>query len=162
MSRNMHAFVKEHIVRGEWKHKERPIVVNNWEATYFQFTEKKILAIAKEGARLGAELFVLDDGWFGKRNSDQSSLGDWWVNKKKLPSGIDGLARKINEMGLKFGLWVEPEMVNPDSDLYRAHPDWAMTTNDYEPTEGRNQLVLDLTNPDVQQYLIDTITRMIH
>lgn len=93
MSRNMHAFVKEHIVRGEWKHKERPIVVNNWEATYFQFTEKKILAIAKEGARLGAELFVLDDGWFGKRNSDQSSLGDWWVNKK-LPSGIDGLARK--------------------------------------------------------------------
>lgn len=132
MSRNMHAFVKEHIVRGEWKHKERPIVVNNWEATYFQFTEKKILAIAKEGARLGAELFVLDDGWFGKRNSDQSSLGDWWVNKKKLPSGIDGLARKINEMGLKFGLWVEPEMVNPDSDLYRAHPDWAMTTNDYE------------------------------
>lgn len=161
MSRNMHAFVKEHIVRGEWKNKERPIVVNNWEATYFTFTEKKILAIAKEGARLGAELFVLDDGWFGKRNSDHSSLGDWWVNKKKLPSGIGGLAKKINDMGLKFGLWVEPEMVNPDSDLYRAHPDWAMTTDEYEPTEGRNQLVLDLTNPDVQQYLIDTITDVI-
>ena len=161
MSRNMHAFVKEHIVRGEWKHKERPIVVNNWEATYFQFTEKKILAIAKEGARLGAELFVLDDGWFGKRNSDQSSLGDWWVNKKKLPSGIDGLARKINEMGLKFGLWVEPEMVNENSDLYRAHPDWAFQAPGRPVTRGRYQLVLDLTRAEVRQYILDNLRTML-
>ncbi len=158
MSQNMHLFVKEHIVRGFWKNKERPILVNNWEATYFNFNEKKILGIAQAAKDLGAELFVLDDGWFGKRNNDKCSLGDWVVNKKKLPSGIDGLAKKINAMGLKFGLWVEPEMVSPDSDLYRAHPNWAIKTDTYEPTQGRNQLVLDLTNPDVVEYIINTMT----
>lgn len=158
MSRNMHAFVKEHIVRGEWKHKERPILVNNWEATYFNFNEKKILSIAQTAKKLGAEMFVLDDGWFGKRNNDKSSLGDWTVNTKKLPKGIHGLSKKINQMGLMFGLWVEPEMVSPDSDLYRAHPDWAITTDGYTPSQGRNQLVLDLTRPDVREYLINTMT----
>lgn len=158
MSHNMHSFVKEHIVRGEWKNKLRPIIVNNWEATYFMFNEKKILSIAKEAAALGAEMFVLDDGWFGKRNSDHCSLGDWSVNKKKLPSGIDGLSKKINKMGLMFGLWVEPEMVNPDSDLYCAHPEWAIATDMYTPSEGRQQLVLDLTREDVRDYLINTMT----
>lgn len=158
MSQNMHAFVKEHIVRGVWKHKERPILVNNWEATFFNFNEKKILEIAKATKDLGAEMFVLDDGWFGKRNNDKAGLGDWTVNIKKLPSGIGGLAKKINDIGIRFGLWVEPEMVNPDSDLYRAHPEWAVTTDIYSPSEGRNQLVLDLTNPEVVDYIINTMT----
>ena len=158
MSQNMHAFVKEHIVRGVWKNKDRPILVNNWEATYFYFNEKKILSIAKAAKDIGAEMFVLDDGWFGKRNNDKSSLGDWYVNKKKLPSGIDGLSKKINDMGLMFGLWVEPEMVSPDSDLYRAHPEWAMQTDVYEPSQGRNQLVLDLTNPEVVEFITNCMT----
>lgn len=158
MSRHMHKFVKDHIVRGEWQYKERPILVNNWEATFFYFDEKKVLSIAKAAKDLGAEMFVLDDGWFGKRNNDNSSLGDWYVNKKKLPGGIKGLSEKVNKMGLKFGLWVEPEMVSPDSDLYRAHPDWALTSDFYDPSQGRNQLVLDLTRREVREYLIDTLT----
>ena len=158
MSQNMHTFVKEHIVRGVWKYKERPILVNNWEATFFNFNEKKILEIAKATKDLGAEMFVLDDGWFGKRNNDKAGLGDWHVNIKKLPCGIGGLAKKINDMGIKFGLWVEPEMVNPDSDLYREHPEWAITTDIYRPSEGRNQLVLDLTNPEVVDFIINTMT----
>lgn len=157
MSGNMHKFVKENIVRGKWKNKPRPILVNNWEATFFGFTEKKILQIAKAGKDLGAEMFVLDDGWFGKRNNDNCSLGDWYVNTKKLPHGIDGLSKKINEMGLMFGLWVEPEMVSPDSDLYRAHPDWALKSDDYEPSQGRNQLVLDLTRAEVREYITNTL-----
>lgn len=158
MSHNMHAFVKEHIVRGYWKNRPRPILVNNWEATTFSFNEKKILEIAAATKEIGAEMFVLDDGWFGKRNNDKAGLGDWYVNKKKLPSGIDGLSKKINDMGLKFGLWVEPEMVNPDSDLYREHPDWAMTTDKYTPSQGRNQLILDLTRQDVRDFIINTMT----
>lgn len=158
MSQNMHSFVKENIVRGYWKDKDRPVLVNNWEATTFNFDEKKILEIAKATKELGGEMFVLDDGWFGKRNNDKAGLGDWYVNTKKLPSGIKGLSEKINEMGLKFGLWVEPEMVNPDSDLFRAHPDWAVTTDVYEPSLGRNQLILDLTRADVREYIINTMT----
>ncbi len=158
MSKNMHEFVKEHIVRGMWKERERPILVNNWEATFFNFNEKKILEIAKATKDLGAEMFVLDDGWFGKRNNDKAGLGDWSVNLKKLPSGIGGLAKKINDIGIKFGLWVEPEMVNPDSDLYKAHPDWAVTTDIYPASEGRNQLILDLTREDVRDYIINTMT----
>lgn len=158
MSVNMHRFVKDHIVRGYWQYRERPVLVNNWEATYFNFNEKKILGIARAGKELGAEMFVLDDGWFGKRNNDKSSLGDWYINKRKLPSGIEGLAKKINDMGLMFGLWVEPEMVSPDSDLYRAHPDWAITDDAYTPSQGRNQLVLDLTRQEVRDYIINTMT----
>ncbi len=158
MSHNMHDFVNEHIVRGYWKNRERPVLVNNWEATTFNFNEKKILEIAKATKNIGAEMFVLDDGWFGKRNNDKAGLGDWYVNTKKLPSGIGGLAKKVNDMGLKFGLWVEPEMVNPDSDLYRAHPDWAMTTDVYTPSQGRNQLTLDLTRDEVVEYIINSMT----
>lgn len=160
MSLNMHAFVRKHIVRGEWQFKERPILFNNWEATYFMFNEKKILAIADEAKAVGAEMFVLDDGWFGKRNNDKCSLGDWYVNTKKLPHGIDGLCKKINQKGLKFGLWVEPEMISEDSDLYRAHPDWAITSDRYIPSQGRNQFVLDLTRDDVCDYLIETMTNV--
>lgn len=158
MSHNMHAFVKENIVRGEWKYKERPIVVNNWEATYFMFNEKKILSIAKSAKEIGADIFVLDDGWFGKRNNDRTSLGDWFVNKKKLPSGIEGLSKKINKMGLMFGIWVEPEMVSEKSELYKAHPDWAMQTGKYTVSEGRYQYYLDLTRQDVRDYVIDAMT----
>ncbi|MCC8023489.1 MAG: alpha-galactosidase, partial [Clostridiales bacterium] len=160
MSRNMHQFVRDHIVRGVWQYRERPILVNNWEATYFFFDEKKIVKLAQKAKSLGAEMFVLDDGWFGKRNNDKSSLGDWYENLKKIPCGIDGLCKKVNGLGLKFGLWVEPEMVSPDSDLYRAHPDWAIETGKYKSSQGRNQLVLDLTRDDVCDYLIETMTKV--
>lgn len=160
MSQNMHSFVRNHIVRGTWQFKERPVLVNNWEATYFNFNEKKIVSIAKAAKELGAEMFVLDDGWFGKRNNDRCSLGDWVVNRKKLPTGMDGLCKKINQLGMKFGLWVEPEMVSPNSDLFREHPDWAVASDKYTPSQGRSQLVLDLTRLDVCQFLIDAMTKV--
>jgi len=158
LSRNMHRFVQDFIVRGQWQYQERPVLINNWEATDFDFDKRKLLALAREAAGLGIELFVLDDGWFGKRNDDTSSLGDWTVNEKKLPGGIEGLVPKINSLGLKFGIWVEPEMVNEDSDLYRAHPDWAIATPGRAPAYGRNQFVLDLTLPEVRSYLIEAMT----
>lgn len=158
MSQSMHKFVSDNIVRGVWQYKERPVLVNNWEATYFSFNEKKILGLVDDAKALGAEMFVLDDGWFGKRNNDKSSLGDWYLNKKKLPHGIDGLCEKVNEKGMMFGLWVEPEMVSEDSDLYRAHPDWAVNTGRYVPSQGRNQFVLDLTRDDVCDYLVNAMT----
>jgi len=158
LSRSMHRFVEDHIVRGEWRHRERPVLVNNWEATMFAFDRRKLLSLAKEAAGLGMELFVLDDGWFGRRDDDTSSLGDWTVNEKKLPGGIAGLVPRINALGLKFGIWVEPEMVNEDSDLYRAHPDWAVSTPGRPPAFGRNQFVLDLTMPEVRAYLVEAMT----
>lgn len=153
LSQNMHYFVNNHIVRGEYKNKPRPILLNNWEGTYFNFDEKTILKMAKAAADLGIELFVLDDGWFGKRNNDRCSLGDWQENFKKLPNGLAGLSKKIKAMGLKFGLWVEPEMVNPDSDYYRVNPHHAVIIPGSKPSLGRNQLHLDLTNPEVRAYL---------
>ncbi|MCR5217072.1 alpha-galactosidase [Treponema sp.] len=158
MSQNMHHFVKEHIVRGEWKNKVRPVLLNSWEAAYFDINERKLVNLAKAGKDAGIELFVMDDGWFGQRNDDHRSLGDWIVNKKKLPNGIEGLCKKINSLGLDFGIWVEPEMVNVDSDLYRAHPDWAVEIPGHEHTEGRNQRILDLTQPIVQDYLIEAMS----
>jgi alpha-galactosidase len=124
MSRTYHDLYRTRLVRGEWRDKARPILLNNWEGTYFDFTEEKLLAMARKAKELGVELFVLDDGWFGKRNNDWAGLGDWFCNLTKIPSGIDGLSEKMEEIGIKFGLWVELEMVNKDSDLYRAHPDW--------------------------------------
>ncbi|HPE88044.1 MAG TPA: alpha-galactosidase [Spirochaetales bacterium] len=159
LSANLHRFVRDRIVRGEWQYRERPVLVNNWEATDFDFDRRKLLALAKEAADLGIELFVLDDGWFGHRDDDSSSLGDWEVNEKKLPGGIAGLAGKVNALGLKFGLWVEPEMISEDSDLYRAHPDWAVSTPGRAPAYGRNQFVLDLTMPEVRAYLIEAMTK---
>lgn len=160
MSRNMHAFVREHIVRGVWKKKERPVLLNSWEAFYFDFNESKLLKLAETARSVGIELFVLDDGWFGKRDDDSSSLGDWTENKKKLPGGLKGLASKVNALGMDFGLWVEPEMVNVDSDLYRAHPEWVLEIPERPHSEGRNQRILDLGNPAVQQYLIDEMSRV--
>ncbi|MGN0504943.1 MAG: alpha-galactosidase [Lachnospiraceae bacterium] len=160
MSRCMHRFVREHIVRGFWKKKLRPVLLNSWEAAYFDFNEAKLLRLAKEAKDVGIELFVLDDGWFGKRDNDTCSLGDWEVNTKKLPNGIDGLCRKIKAMGLEFGLWVEPEMVNTDSDLYRAHPDWTLAIPDKPHSEGRNQRVLDLTRTEVQDFIIEKMSEV--
>ncbi|HNZ50149.1 MAG TPA: alpha-galactosidase, partial [Bacilli bacterium] len=153
LSQHFHDFVNHHIIPKEFSFKNRPVVLNNWEATYFNFNERKIIDLAKKARDVGIELFVLDDGWFGKRNDDRSSLGDWDVNLKKLPRGLKGLADKITAMGMKFGLWVEPEMLNEDSELYRKHPNWAIKFPKAKPSTGRNQMVLDLTNPDVRTFL---------
>ena len=161
MMANMHAFVNGHIVRGEHRDADRPIVLNNWEATFFNFNRSKILALARSAKKLGIEMFVLDDGWFGKRNSDTAGLGDWVENRKKLPGGIRYIAKKVNKMGMKFGLWFEPECVNPDSDLYRAHPDWAVKIEGRALTLGRNQLVLDLTRKEVREYIVDSVDKVL-
>jgi alpha-galactosidase len=160
MSHNMHQFVRNHIVRGEWKDKERPILVNSWEANYFKFDEGKLLKQAKAAKEAGIELFVLDDGWFGRRNDDTSSLGDWTENRDKLKNGLKGLTDKITALGMTFGIWVEPEMINEDSECYRKHPDWAVKIPGIEPCVGRNQLVLDLTREEVRTYIIEAMTRV--
>lgn len=160
LSGHMHDFVREHIVRGKWKNKVRPVLLNSWEACYFDINEHKLQNLARKAADMGIELFVMDDGWFGKRNDDKSSLGDWRVNKGKLPGGVDGLCRKINDMGMDFGIWVEPEMVSVDSDLYRAHPDWAMDIPGRSHSEGRNQRILDLTRKDVQNYIVEEMSML--
>lgn len=160
MSHNMHAFVREHIVRGEWKHKDRPVLLNSWEAAYFDINERKLCELAKAGKAAGIELFVMDDGWFGERNDDRHSLGDWQVNRHKLPNGLKGICDKINALGVDFGIWVEPEMVNTDSRLYREHPDWAVDIPGQAHSEGRNQRMLDLCNPKVQDYIIESMTRV--
>ncbi len=160
-SYHMHNFINEHIVRGEWKKKERPVLLNNWEAHFFNFNEGKLLALAKEAKNLGVELFVLDDGWFGKRNSDKAGLGDYNVNTKKLPAGIKGFADKINNMGMAFGLWFEPEMVNEDSDLYREHPEYAVKLPNRHAVLGRNQLVLDLCQKEVRNYIVGEVSKLL-
>ena len=160
ISKEYHQFVNNYIIPKQWQYVERPILINNWEATYFNFTEKKLLDIAKKAQNLGVELFVLDDGWFGKRTNDTKGLGDWTVNKNRLPNGIKGLAEKINKIGLRFGVWVEPEMVNPNSDLYRAHPDWAIHHPNYTPLQCRNQLLLDLANDEVCNYIVEAMSQV--
>ena len=159
LSQNFHRFVRRHIVPEFWADRERPILLNNWEATYFKFNESKLLSLAKKAAKLGMELFVLDDGWFGNRDSDTCALGDYTINRKKLPHGLNSLGRKLGDLGLKFGLWFEPEMVSPDSDLCRAHPDWAVQVPGVSPSLGRNQLVLDLCREEVRQYIIENVNR---
>ncbi|RRJ65264.1 alpha-galactosidase [Paenibacillus oralis] len=158
MSRTFHQLYRTRLCRGKFRDQERPILVNNWEATYFDFNADKIEAIAKAASELGIELFVLDDGWFGRRDSDNSSLGDWFEDRRKLPDGLDDLARRVKETGLQFGLWVEPEMVSPDSDLYRAHPDWCLHVPGRRRTEARDQLVLDMSREDVRQYLYERLS----
>ncbi len=160
MSRHMHLFVREHVVRGEWKKKERPVLLNSWEAAYFDISEHKLLKLAKAGRDVGIELFVMDDGWFGERNDDTSSLGDWDVNNKKLPGGLKGLADKIKALGLDFGIWVEPEMVSVNSNLYREHPDWVLDIPGREHSEGRNQRILDLANPEVCDQIIGKMSEV--
>ena len=162
MAQNMHNFVNENIVRGQHKYAERPIVINNWEAMMFDFTKQKIVALADKAKKLGVEMLVLDDGWFGARNNDRAGLGDWVVNTKKLPGGLTSLAKAINNRGMKFGLWFEPECVNPDSDLYRAHPDWAIAVPSRTPSLGRNQMVLDLTRAEVREYIVDAVDSILN
>lgn len=158
MSRTYHRLYRTRLCRGQFRDQERPILVNNWEATYFDFNADKIEAIAKAGSELGIELFVLDDGWFGRRDRDNSSLGDWFEDRRKLPDGLADLARRVKDTGLQFGLWFEPEMVSPDSDLYRAHPDWCLHVPDRRRTEARDQLVLDMSRSDVRQYLYERLS----
>ncbi len=160
LSQQFHHFINEYIVPEVFAKKERPILINNWEATYFDFNEKKLLQLAKSAKELGIELFVLDDGWFGRRDDDTSSLGDWDVFLKKLPSGLNGLCDKIKSLDLQFGLWVEPEMISPNSELYRKHPEWAMSVPGREPLLGRNQLILDLTRKEVIDYLENVLTKV--
>jgi alpha-galactosidase len=158
MSRTYHRLYRTRLCRGQFRDQERPILVNNWEATYFDFNADKIEAIAKAGSELGIELFVLDDGWFGRRDRDNNSLGDWFEDRRKLPDGLANLARRVKDTGLQFGLWFEPEMVSPDSDLYRAHPDWCLHVPDRRRTEARDQLVLDMSRSDVRQYLYERLS----
>ena len=157
---HMHRFVKEHIVRGEWADKERPVLLNSWEAAYFNISESHLVSMAKAGRDLGIELFVMDDGWFGERNDDSRALGDWDPNPKKLPGGLSRLSKKITDLGMLFGLWVEPEMINVNSKLYEAHPDWAMAIPNRLHSEGRNQRILDLSNPAVVDYLTEKMTEV--
>lgn len=158
MSHNMHDFVREHIVRGIWKKKERPVLLNSWEACYFDINEKKLLKLAKEAKDVGIELLVMDDGWFGDRKDDTKALGDWDENLKKLPGGVKGLAGKVNELGLDFGIWVEPEMVNVCSSLYYMHPDWTLEIPSHKHSEGRNQRVLDFSKDEVCDYIIEKMS----
>lgn len=160
LSGQLHSFIREHIVRGVWKHKPRPVLLNSWEACYFKIDEKKLLQLAKAGKDAGIELFVMDDGWFLGRNNDTSSLGDWEPDPKKLPGGIASLSKKIKELGMDFGIWVEPEMISENSNLYKGHPDWAMKIPGHPHSEGRNQCILDLCNPEVRKYVIEEMTRV--
>ena len=158
LSHNFHKVIREHVCRGKYKLEERPVLINNWEATYFDFNEEKILKIAEQAASLGVDMLVLDDGWFGKRDDDCSGLGDWFVSEEKLNGGLGKLAEKIKSLGMKFGLWFEPEMISEDSDLYRSHPDWAIKIPSRNPVRSRYQLVLDMINPEVRDYLFGAIS----
>lgn len=161
MSRTFHELYRTRLLRGNYKDKERPILVNNWEATYFDFNAEKIMDIATAGRELGIELFVLDDGWFGNRNDDTSSLGDWFVDKEKLPEGLDKLGQQINEIGMQFGLWFEPEMISVNSELYREHPDWCLHVPGRDCSESRNQLVLDFSRDDVCEEITKRISAIL-
>ena len=158
---NMHHFTNNHVIPSQWNNTIRPVVINNWEATYAKFNERKVLSIAKKAKKFGAELFVLDDGWFSTRNDDKSGLGDYDVNKSKLPHGLEGLSKRVHKYGMKFGLWFEPESVNPDSDCYRANPQWAIANADHEPSVGRNQYILDLSKKEVQDYIIESMSHIL-
>ena len=160
MSHQLHDFVQEHVVRGTWKRKLRPVLLNSWEAAYFDINERKLLRLAKAAKEAGIELFVMDDGWFGNRNDDKSSLGDWYADEKKLPGGLLGIAQKIKALGLDFGIWGEPEMVSVNSRLYEKHPDWAAAVPGRNHSEGRNQRILDLANPQVQEFVIEEMSRV--
>lgn len=160
LSEKMHTFVNNHIVPAYWQGRPRPVLYNSWEGCVFNFNHHRLLDLADRAKDLGCELFVLDDGWFGQRNDDKAGLGDYTVNKKKLPQGLEGLSKAIRGKGLQFGLWFEPESVNPDSDLYRAHPDWALT-DAFAPITGRNQLLLDLTKQEVRDYIVQNVSQIL-
>ena len=157
VSHNLHRCIRERVCRGPWRDSPRPILINSWEACYFDFTGDKLVALAEKAADLGLDMLVMDDGWFGARNDDHRGLGDWKPNMEKLGGSVADLARRVNEVGLGFGIWVEPEMVNEDSDLFRAHPDWALAIPGKAPVLGRDQLVLDLSRADVRDNLFEQL-----
>ncbi len=157
MTRTFHDLYREHLIRSPYLHQKRPILINNWEATYFDFDEKKLLEIAKDASELGIEMLVMDDGWFGKRSFDDSSLGDWYVNEEKIRGGLHSLVENVKKLGMKFGIWIEPEMISPESELYRKHPDWAIQIPGRDITQSRAQYVLDFSRPEV----VDGIYSMI-
>ena len=161
LSQIYHKLISQNICRGPWKNRRRPVLINNWEATGPDFTAEKILHIAEKAASLGVEMLVLDDGWFGKRDDDFAGLGDWYVNTEKLGCTMGELAASIRDLGMKFGIWIEPEMVNEDSDLYRAHPDWSLQVPGIEPALGRSQLVLDFSREEVVDYILDHICKVL-
>ncbi|MHB1454024.1 MAG: alpha-galactosidase [Saccharofermentanales bacterium] len=161
VSRNFHDFVNSHIVRGNFKGVGRPVLINSWEAFFFKFSRRSLMRLARQSARLGVELFVLDDGWFGKREDDRSGLGDYTVNRRKLPGGLERLGKNLEGIGMDFGLWFEPEMVSEDSDLFRSHPEYAVRIEGRKPSKGRNQLVLDLCNPDVRDYIVGNVRKIL-
>lgn len=161
LSHRFHKVIREHVCRGKYQLAERPVLINNWEATYFDFDAEKIYNIAKEAATLGVDMLVLDDGWFGKRDSDDSGLGDWFVNENKLQGGLKQLVDRIRGLGMQFGIWIEPEMVSEDSNLYQTHPDWVMQIPGRDPVRARYQLLLDVSRSDVQDYLYDCISKLL-
>ena len=161
MTRTFHDLYREHLIRSPYLHQKRPILINNWEATYFDFDEKKLLEIAKEASELGIEMLVMDDGWFGRRSSDDSSLGDWYVNEEKLKGGLRELVENVKKLGMKFGIWVEPEMISPESELYKAHPDWAIQIPGRDITQSRAQYVLDLSREEVADAVYDMIANVL-
>ncbi len=161
MTRSFHDLFRNHLIRGEYKDRKRPILINNWEATYFDFNTEKLIGIAKEASKLGIEMLVMDDGWFGHRNDDNSSLGDWFVNESKLQGGLSHLVFEVNKLGMKFGIWFEPEMISPDSKLYEAHPDWAIAIPGRRAGLCRNQYVLDLSRDEVVDYTFGQLSKIL-
>lgn len=161
MSHIFHRAIRNNLCRGKFKNARRPVLINNWEGTYFDFTGEKLLAMAKDAKEMGVELFVMDDGWFGKRDDDNSGLGDWQVNEKKLGCTLKELSEKIHDLGMKFGIWYEPECISMDSDLYREHPDWAFQVPGRNPVRSRNQLVLDFSRKDVRDHIFDEMTKVL-
>ena len=162
LSQQLAIFYQDHLVNPHFAKRPRPIVLNSWETMYFNLTTDKVLELARCGQQLGIELFVLDDGWFGHREGDDSSLGDWTTDYRRIPRGVSYIADEIHKMGMQFGLWFEPEMISIDSELYRTHPEWMICTPHRKPSVGRHQYVLDFTNPEVIDYLFDAISKMIH
>lgn len=161
LSQNLHHCIRQHICRGKYKEEIRPILINSWEAAYFDFTGDTIYELAKAAKKVNIDMLVMDDGWFGKRDDDNSGLGDWFVNEKKLGGTLGNLIKRINDLGVKFGIWIEPEMVSEDSDLYRKHPDWALTVPGRNPVRSRNQLVLDFSRKEVVDEIYDQICKVL-
>lgn len=161
MSQTFHDTYRKYLINPRYVNASRPVVINNWEGTYFNFDNEKLISIMDAVAGTGIDTFVLDDGWFGIRDNDDKSLGDWFVNTDKLKGGLKTVIDHCHSLGMKFGLWFEPEMISPNSDLYRAHPDWCIRTPDYEPTLSRNQLILDITRPEVRDHIVNVISKVV-
>jgi alpha-galactosidase len=161
LSETYHALYRKRLARGAWRDRPRPILINNWEATYYDFDQRRLVEIAASAKELGVELFVLDDGWFGRRDDDTTSLGDWFVDRRKLPDGVEGVARKVRELGMDFGIWIEPEMISARSQLFDAHPEWAIGVPGRARSEGRSQLVLDMSRSDVVDHLSAVLTELL-